>query len=316
MSGANDPHGRGASQVEIDLLALLKCIKRRWILLTAFCLAGASVGYSVCLFSPKKYRSIISFAFQSDQAGASRLAQLALLAGASGMKTSVSPYITNLPEFAETREVTSRMAGFRYHDSALSQILAGVSDVSKDSLFKFHSKLVSMFQIKKKEEVYRLTFQSGDPVFAKVVADSLFGVIVKIIEEKRRKTLGQKLEFTSALVEKYRGQFHAASDRLKNLLLRNVGINSPDLIDQRSRLMLEQQVEQEKYLFSVKEQEDLRIQLQQSDTPLVILEEAFVAPFPYYPSKPIFMLGFLLGFLFLYVTAVATLDKKAWIKAE
>lgn len=313
-SGREEP----ARELEIDLLGLLRILVRRKLLFALAVILGLGGGLAAHRLLPKRYESGVSFAFQTQGGGNSRLQQLAALAGNVNLRQEGSPFVAHLKPFSKTREVTGRLMDLRYGDSTLRQILLGpaVDTAGKDIAYSFHSKVTSLYELLKEDEMYRLSVEMDDPAKARFLAQNLFDTISWLLEEKRREGIKKKLVFLDSLVNGYRMQYEASSNSKKKFQMENLDANSPVLAQRREQIYLQLKLDEEKYLLSVREREELRIRYQQSEEPLIVLEGAFIPQYPIFPSRTKCLLAGVALTLLLLVLAVGYRDRSAWIRGR
>lgn len=304
-------------ELEINLVALLRCMLRRKVLFASVMALAFGLGYAAFKLLPTRYEAHVSFAFQDQSGGASRLQQLAALTGNFSMRPKGSPFISHLETFSKTREVTSSVKNLQFRDSTLQQILLrnkdGKETPLRDTAHSFHSRLVSLYELSKKDDVYKLSAEHEDPEMALFLARNIFANIRGLLEEKRREGIKKKLEFIETLVNGYRLQYENASNRLRKFQMENRNVSSPDLVQQNGQLLLQVKFDEEKYLMSVKEREEFRIEYQQNEEPLVVLEDAYKPLDPIFPSLIKCIIAALaLGFL-LFLVLVGLLDRRKWM---
>ncbi|MDQ3001288.1 MAG: Wzz/FepE/Etk N-terminal domain-containing protein [Fibrobacterota bacterium] len=300
--------------LEIDLPSLVKAIYRRktWVLAAA--VTGLALGFAHYKLAKRLYSSTVVFTSDSGQNKLGRMGQFAMLTGGLDLGGESSPYLTHIEKYAESRELSDQLRGVRRGDSTLTQILVKGEVYRNDTSHAFHGAVTSLYTLKKDADgLFSLEAKTSTPEFSRFLADSVFAGLDKNIREKKRQNTNKRLEFVNSLVDNYHDEMKTSSDRVRNFLAENLGASSPALLQKRGFLTMDQKLAEEKYLMAVKQREELRVQMDQRQDQLVVIEPAYVPLHHIFPTKlksvvPAFALLCILCFL-----TIAYLDRKAWI---
>lgn len=300
--------------LEIDLPGLIKALYRRKAWVFAAFAAGLALGFAHYKFAKRLYTSRVVFTSEAGQSKGGRLGQLALLTGSLDLGSESSPYLVHIEKYAESRDLTDRMRTMRIGDSTLLQILVKGKVYKDDTGYSFHSALTSLVKLKKDPDgLFNLEATTDSPEFSRYLADSAFAALDRNLDEKKRESTNKRLEFANSLVDKYYDEMKSASDRMRIFQAENLGASSPALLQRRGFLTMDQKLAEEKYLMAFKQREELRVQMDQSQDQLIVIEPAYLPLYPTSPTKsksvvPAAALLCLVGIL-----AIAYLDRKAWI---
>lgn len=305
-----------ASEIEINLAALSVALWRRRVLALVLALIGGAGGVAWYKLSDKKYSGAILFVRQEQESGLKGLGSLGILAGGLGgnLGESESPVLAHVEKFVKTREFAGQLKDSVYSGRTLFQRLVPEPEKAKpDADEAFFHALTGLYEVEKENSTISFKVRDKDPDFCVYLPRVLYHAFQEDHQAIKMNAIRENLAFLEGLVEKYRLEKGAASERLEQFLANNQSTDAPHLQKKRNDLFLDVKLAEEKYVVAVKEREAMKIKNEKREEELIVLENPFRPSYPVFPNKYLCLalpvLGCWVG-LFLWVAAR---DRRKWL---